>query len=111
MKTLTPEEKILQLKHDLYYIITDVKYDRRTSSEAINIIMKLVNEIKAEYEELLRWIPVEEELPEIKDEPYQIIGKLAANGQYETYWVYQDTTNIEKECTHWRKINYENLGK
>lgn len=53
------------------------------------------------------WYLVSEELPEIKGKPYQVLCKLAINGQYETYWVDNSTINIEKECTHWQPIKHD----
>ena len=59
---------------------------------------------KAGVEFAQQWISVKDELPEIKTEPLQVIGKLRINGQYETYWVEYTTDQIEKECSHWRPI-------
>lgn len=37
-----------------------------------------------------RWRKVEEELPEYKDNDYQVLG-LLKNGEYETIWVIKDS--------------------
>lgn len=50
------------------------------------------------------WINCEEELPEIKTEPFQVIGKLRINGQYETYFIEHETDTLKKECSHWRYL-------
>lgn len=62
---------------------------------------------KAGVEFAQRWIPVEEELPEIEIEPYQIECKVKINGQIEIYWIENDTINISTECSHWRPIEYK----
>lgn len=67
-----------------------------------------IEDFKAGIEFAERWIPVEEELPEIKEKMYQVIGK-DKNGIVYPKWIkYEsDIARIKYYMTHWRPINHK----
>lgn len=65
--------------------------------------------ILSKWQEAERWRKVEEELPECRDNDYQVLG-LLKNGEYKTIWVIKDSIpQIEvfdyHGVTEWKPIS------
>ena len=63
-----------------------------------------------QWQEKVRWIPVEEKLPEyyhvvlLKTESYTFMGWRASNGEESFYTIYCSDTIMHQKVTHWREI-------
>ena len=51
------------------------------------------NEAKKEYEEKLRWIPVEEKLPELKETQYMV--ETTSKSGLRSYWIIDSQYDID----------------
>ena len=64
---------------------------------------------KAGVEFAQRWIPIEEELPTVNEEKYQVLVKFNMGQDFGTKYIFdsQDVEYINRHCTHWRPITIE----
>lgn len=57
------------------------------------VIEEAQNDVKKEYEEKLRWIPVEEKLPELREKQYQVESMSVAGTR--SQWTIESEHDIE----------------
>ena len=91
--------------------ITQAAQDYCNRRRALNRGVSEMQAFEAGANFATHWIPVGEELPEIKDENYQIILRHS-EWIVTTYWVVKTSTKALQEdfferhsVTHWRYIN------
>ena len=99
----------IKKKYDCYKNYSE-KSIRDVSHIWCEVIEEAQNDVKKEYEEKLRWIPVEEKLPEIgervllKNEFYEYVGFLSKNKKDFRALTVEISYSNEKisGVTHWR---------
>lgn len=71
--------------------------------------IKELSIFKAGVEFAQRWIPIQEELPTVNEEKYQILVKFTIGQDLGTKYIFdsQDIEYINRHCTHWRPITIE----